>query len=69
MRWTPGARSAVKHALIQTSDDEILAAIDYAEQLAKYVGASIVDTDLWIQALIRTAHRHDLPPSESADAS
>jgi hypothetical protein len=69
MRWTPGARSAVKHALIQTSDDEILAAIDCAEQLAKYVGASIVDTDLWIQALIRTVHGHDLPHSEIADAS
>jgi hypothetical protein len=69
MKWTPGARSAVKHAMIQTSNDDILAAMDCAEQLAAHVGASIVDTDLWIQALIRTAHRHELPHAQIADGS
>ncbi len=43
--------------------------MDYAEQLATHVGASIVDTDLWIQALIHTVHRQELPHSEIADAS
>lgn len=69
MKWTPGARSAVKHALIQTKDDDILAAIDYAELLAKHVGVHFVDTDLWIQALIHISHRHDLPHAKIADAS
>jgi predicted kinase len=69
MHWTEGAKAAVEHALIQTDGDTIDAAIAYAEQLAEHVGARIVDTDVWLQALIHTrrTQRRQHPHSAIAD--
>lgn len=66
MKWTAGANAAVKHARIQSSDDVVDRAIIYAEQLAEHVGATIVDTDLWLQSYIyvRRTHHLEAPPKD-----
>ncbi len=59
MRWTPGAKIAVEHALIQVEDETVDCAITYAEELAEYLKSAIVDTDIWIQALIHIKHERN----------
>jgi hypothetical protein len=66
MQWTPGARAAVNHARIRSSDDVVDRAITHAEQLAAQRGATVVDTDLWLQSYIyvRRTQRLKPPPKD-----
>jgi hypothetical protein len=59
MRWTPGAKIAVEHALIRADHETVGRAITYAEELAEYLKLAIVDTDIWIQALIHVKHERN----------
>jgi hypothetical protein len=66
MGWTANAQRAVQPAA-RTHDDNIIeAAATYAEELAHYVGAQIIDTDLWPQAL---AEKREQKRAGRADAA
>jgi hypothetical protein len=54
-------------SLRRTHDDNIIqAAATYAEELAHFVGAQIIDTDLWPQAL---AEKREQKRAGRADAA
>jgi hypothetical protein len=52
IRWTPEAKAAARDAQADNTAEILDAAIERAEALAAEAGSDVVDTDLWMRALM-----------------
>lgn len=67
MKWTPEATAAAKKAEHKLGADVVDVAIVRAEQLAEAVGANIVDTALWRQAVGLVTHTRQIDADDLPD--